>query len=136
MTTLSPTPDLQLRRTRAVRFKRCRPAFVAAIAYVDPGNVVTNMTAGARYGTNLLWVVVLATVIAGPVQYLAAKLGATTGRSLPQLIAGRYSPPRRLTRQEADRAEEAHQTARRRAQQAAARAEEQRRQLHTLREKD
>ncbi|WP_055586438.1 Nramp family divalent metal transporter [Peterkaempfera griseoplana] len=96
MTTLSPTPDLRLRRTRAVRFKRCGPAFVAAIAYVDPGNVVTNMTAGARYGTKLLWVVVLATVIAGPVQYLAAKLGATTGRSLPQLIAGRYSPPRRL----------------------------------------
>ncbi|MBV2353954.1 Nramp family divalent metal transporter [Streptomyces sp. J2-1] len=76
--------------------RRLGPAFVAAIAYVDPGNVVTNVTAGATYGTALLWVVVLATVVAGPVQYLAAKLGSTTGRSLPQLIAGHTSRPFRL----------------------------------------
>ncbi|MEV7393921.1 MULTISPECIES: Nramp family divalent metal transporter [unclassified Streptomyces] len=96
MTTISTPPDLRVPKSRSVGFKHCGPAFVAAIAYVDPGNVVTNMTAGARYGTMLLWVVLLATLIAGPVQYLAAKLGANTGRSLPQLIADRCSTPWRL----------------------------------------
>ncbi|MFE2067548.1 Nramp family divalent metal transporter [Streptomyces sp. NPDC059467] len=96
MTTISTPPDLRVPKSRSVGFKHCGPAFVAAIAYVDPGNVVTNMTAGARYGTMLLWVVLLATLIAGPVQYLAAKLGASTGRSLPQLIADRCSTPWRL----------------------------------------
>ncbi|MDT0541327.1 MULTISPECIES: Nramp family divalent metal transporter [Streptomyces] len=75
---------------------RIGPAFVAAVAYVDPGNVVTNVAAGASHGTTLLWVVVLATLVAGPVQYLAAKLGATTGKSLPELIADRCSRPVRL----------------------------------------
>ncbi|MER6443466.1 Nramp family divalent metal transporter [Streptomyces sp. NPDC001185] len=84
------------RAPAASRVRRLGPAFVAAIAYVDPGNVVTNVTAGAAHGTALLWVVVLATLIAGPVQYLAAKLGATTGRSLPELIAEHTSRPVRL----------------------------------------
>ena len=51
------------------------PAFVAAVAYVDPGNVATNVTAGARFGYALVWVVVLANVMAVLVQYLSAKLG-------------------------------------------------------------
>nr|WP_308409331.1 Nramp family divalent metal transporter [Streptomyces pinistramenti] len=58
--------------------------------------MVANVTAGAGYGTTLLWVVVPATLVAGPVQYLAAKLGATTGQSLPALIAARCRRPRRL----------------------------------------
>lgn len=58
------------------------PAFVAAVAYVDPGNVATNVTAGARYGYTLVWVVVLANVMAMLVQYLSAKLGIVTERSL------------------------------------------------------
>ncbi len=65
------------------------PAFVAAIAYVDPGNVAANLTAGAEYGYLLVWVLVLANLMAVIVQYLSAKLGLVTGRSLPQLIGER-----------------------------------------------
>ena len=63
------------------------PAFVAAVAYVDPGNVATNTAAGAAYGYLLLWVLVAATLMAGLVQYLSAKVGWLTGRSLPELVA-------------------------------------------------
>lgn len=55
------------------------PAFVAAIAYVDPGNVASNVSAGAKYGFLLVWVIVTANVMAGLVQYLSAKLGLVTG---------------------------------------------------------
>jgi manganese transport protein len=65
------------------------PAFVAAVAYVDPGNVATNTAAGAGYGYLLLWVLVGATLMAGLVQYLSAKVGWLTGRSLPALVAER-----------------------------------------------
>lgn len=67
------------------------PAFVAAVAYVDPGNVATNLSAGARYGYLLVWVLVLATTMAGLVQYLSAKLGVVTGQSLPEVLRGRLS---------------------------------------------
>ena len=73
------------------------PAFVAAIAYVDPGNVAANLTAGARYGYLLLWVLILANAIAVLVQYQSAKLGLVTGRSLPELLGERLrTGPRRL----------------------------------------
>ena len=65
------------------------PAFVAAIAYVDPGNVAANLTAGARYGYLLVWVLVAANAIAVFVQYQSAKLGIVTGRSLPELLGSR-----------------------------------------------
>lgn len=65
-------------------------AFVAAIAYVDPGNVATNMTAGATTGYLLVWVVVLASLVAILVQFQAAKLGVATGLSLPQLCRKRF----------------------------------------------
>ncbi len=58
------------------------PAFIAAVAYVDPGNVATNVTAGSRFGYTLVWVVVMANVMAVLVQYLSAKLGMVTGKSL------------------------------------------------------
>ena len=61
------------------------PAFVAAIAYIDPGNVATNLTAGATFGYMLVWVVVAASLVAILVQFQAAKLGVATGKSLPQL---------------------------------------------------
>ncbi len=73
------------------------PAFVAAIAYVDPGNVAANVSAGSQYGYLLLWVIVAANVAAGLVQYLSAKLGLVTGRSLPAAIGRRMSRPVRLT---------------------------------------
>jgi manganese transport protein len=63
------------------------PAFVAAIAYVDPGNVAANVSAGAQYGFLLVWVILVANVMAGLVQYLSAKLGLVTGRSLPEAVA-------------------------------------------------
>ncbi|NLU83768.1 Nramp family divalent metal transporter [Rhodococcus sp. HNM0569] len=65
------------------------PAFVAAVAYVDPGNVAANLTAGAKYGYLLVWVLVLANVMAVLVQYLSAKAGLVTGKSLPQLMGAR-----------------------------------------------
>ena len=73
------------------------PAFVAAIAYVDPGNVAANLTAGARYGYLLLWVLIVANLIAVIVQYQSAKVGLVTGRSLPELMGDRLKTwPRRL----------------------------------------
>ncbi|MFC5676245.1 Nramp family divalent metal transporter [Aeromicrobium endophyticum] len=65
------------------------PAFVAAVAYVDPGNVATNVTAGSRFGYTLVWVVVMANVMAVLVQYLSAKLGMVTGRSLATHVGER-----------------------------------------------
>lgn len=62
---------------------------MAGVAYLDPGNVASNMTAGARHGYLLVWVVVVANVIAWLVQYLSAKLGIVTGRSLPQVLGDR-----------------------------------------------
>ncbi|MDB5068853.1 MAG: Mn2+/Fe2+ transporter, family [Chloroflexi bacterium] len=61
------------------------PAFVAAVAYVDPGNVATNVQGGARYGYTLLWVVLAANLMAMLVQYLSAKVGIATGRNLAEL---------------------------------------------------
>ncbi|OBK27690.1 divalent metal cation transporter [Mycobacterium asiaticum] len=72
------------------------PAFVAAIAYVDPGNVAANVSSGTQFGYLLLWVIVAANVMAGLVQYLSAKLGLVTGRSLPEAIGARMSRPARL----------------------------------------
>jgi manganese transport protein len=72
------------------------PAFVAAIAYVDPGNVAANVSAGAAYGFLLVWVILLANLMAGLVQYLSAKLGLVTGRSLPEAVGDRMRRPTRL----------------------------------------
>ena len=72
------------------------PAFVAAVAYVDPGNVAANITAGARYGYVLVWVLVLSNLSAMIVQYLSAKLGIVTGRSLPQILGERLGKPARI----------------------------------------
>jgi manganese transport protein len=69
------------------------PAFVAAIAYVDPGNFATNIYAGAHTGYQLVWVVVGASILAMPIQYLSAKVGIVTGRTLPELCHERYSRP-------------------------------------------
>ncbi len=72
------------------------PAFVAAIAYVDPGNVAANVSAGTQFGYLLLWVVVVANLLAALVQYLSAKLGLVTGSSLPEAIGRQMSRPLRL----------------------------------------
>lgn len=85
------------RPTRAGTWLLLGPAFVAAIAYVDPGNVAANLTAGARYGYLLLWVLIVANLIAVLVQYQSAKLGIVTGKSLPELLGERLrTGPRRV----------------------------------------
>jgi manganese transport protein len=72
------------------------PAFVAAVAYVDPGNFAANFSAGSQYGYMLLWVLILANVMAGLVQYLSAKVGLATGQSLPEVIAQKLSKRYRI----------------------------------------
>lgn len=69
------------------------PGFVAAVAYVDPGNFATNVAGGARFGYLLLWVIVAANLMAVVVQYLSSKAGIVTGRSLPELCRERYPAP-------------------------------------------
>ncbi|WP_397183600.1 Nramp family divalent metal transporter [Nocardioides hwasunensis] len=72
------------------------PAFVTAVAYVDPGNFATNISAGSIYGYLLVWVVVVSNVMAMLIQYLSAKAGVATGMSLPALC--RAHLPRRVVR--------------------------------------
>ena len=69
------------------------PAVIASIAYMDPGNFATNIQAGARYGYTLLWVVLLANVIAMLFQALSAKLGIVTGRNLAEMCRDEFPRP-------------------------------------------
>ncbi len=69
------------------------PAVVASIAYVDPGNFATNIQAGAKYGYTLLWVVVVANLVAMLFQALSAKLGIVTGQNLAELSRDRFPQP-------------------------------------------
>jgi len=69
------------------------PAFVAAIAYIDPGNFATNFSAGTKFGYLLLWVIVGANLLAMLIQSLSAKLGLATGRNLPELCREQFSTP-------------------------------------------
>jgi len=69
------------------------PAVIASIAYVDPGNFATNIQAGAKYGYGLLWVVLLANLIAMLFQALSAKLGIVTGRNLAELCREHFPRP-------------------------------------------
>jgi len=77
-------------RKRASSLYLLGPALVAGVAYLDPGNVATNLTAGAQFGFMLVWVIVLANISAWLVQYLSAKLGVVTGQSLPAVLGKRF----------------------------------------------
>ena len=99
-TTLSDRTDDSIRDTLAGRRMGPRaflsfmgPAVIASIAYMDPGNFATNIQAGAKYGYGLLWVVVLANVIAMLFQALSAKLGIVTGRNLAELCRDHFPAP-------------------------------------------
>jgi manganese transport protein len=85
-------PRLRAKAWRA-RLALLGPAFVAAVAYVDPGNFATNITAGSQYGYLLLWVILAANLMAMLIQYLSAKVGIATGRSLPELCRERFPRP-------------------------------------------
>ena len=77
------------------------PAFVASIAYIDPGNFATNFDGGARFGYKLLWVLLWSNAMAVLIQYQSAKLGIVSGRTLPQLIGDRHpNRPRRQVAQD------------------------------------
>ena len=67
------------------------PAFIAAVAYVDPGNFATNIAGGAKFGYLLLWVVLAANLIAMLVQTQSAKLGIATGKNLAELCRENFS---------------------------------------------
>jgi manganese transport protein len=69
------------------------PAFVACVAYVDPGNFATNIAGGAKYGYLLLWVLVAANLMAMLIQNLSAKMGIATGRNLPELCRLHFRRP-------------------------------------------
>jgi manganese transport protein len=86
--------DLQLLRARGrgrTTIAALGPAFVACIAYVDPGNFATNVAAGATFGYLLLWVLVAANLMAMLIQNLSAKVGIATGRNLPELCREHFS---------------------------------------------
>ncbi len=68
------------------------PAFVASVAYVDPGNFATNISGGARFGYMLVWVIVLSNLMAMLIQMLSAKLGIATGRNLAEHCRDRFHP--------------------------------------------
>src|SRR5919199_3754352 len=67
------------------------PAFVACVAYIDPGNFATNVAGGSRFGFTLAWVIVASNLMAMLIQTLSAKLGIATGRNLPEICRERFS---------------------------------------------
>src|ERR671910_178258 len=69
------------------------PAFIAAVAYVDPGNFATNIAGGARYGYLLLWVILTSNLMAMLIQSMSAKLGIATGKNLPEVCRARFPKP-------------------------------------------
>src|SRR5215467_88663 len=85
------TVDEALHRTRFRILPFLGPAFIACIAYIDPGNFATNIAAGAKYGYLLLWVVVASSLMAMVIQTLSAKLGIATGRNLPEVCRQEFS---------------------------------------------
>jgi manganese transport protein len=86
---LSPFERVLARGRLRATLAMLGPAFVAAVAYVDPGNFATNIQGGATFGYALLWVVLLANLMAMLIQYLSAKLGVVTDRNLPELCRER-----------------------------------------------
>lgn len=86
--------DALERRTRGLRrvLPFIGPAFVACVAYIDPGNFATNIAGGAQFGYSLLWVVVYANIMAMIIQTMSAKLGIATGKNLPEMIRLHFPP--------------------------------------------
>jgi manganese transport protein len=68
------------------------PAFIACVAYIDPGNFATNIAGGSKFGYTLVWVIVAANLVAMLIQTLSAKLGIATGRNLPEVCREQFSP--------------------------------------------
>src|SRR5437588_2015683 len=81
--------DLRKRRLGILPF--LGPAFIACVAYIDPGNFATNIAGGSKYGYTLVWVIVASNLMAMLIQTLSAKLGIATGRNLPEVCRARFS---------------------------------------------
>jgi manganese transport protein len=79
------TVDEALHRTRFRILPFLGPAFIACVAYIDPGNFATNIAGGSKFGYRLVWVIVAANLLAMLIQTLSAKLGIATGRNLPEV---------------------------------------------------
>src|SRR5258707_2484502 len=67
------------------------PAFVACVAYIDPGNFATNIAGGSKFGYTLVWVIVASNLMAMLIQTLSAKLGIATGKNLPEVVRMSFS---------------------------------------------
>src|SRR6476646_532423 len=89
------TVDEAIPRTRFRLLPFLGPAFIACVAYIDPGNFATNIAAGSRYGYQLVWVIVAANLMAMLIQTLSAKLGIAARRNLPEVC--REQLPRRVS---------------------------------------
>src|SRR5215475_5512309 len=85
------TVDEALHRTRFRILPFLGPAFIACVAYIDPGNFATNIAAGSKFGYLLVWVIVASNLMAMLIQTLSAKLGIATGRNLPEVCRERFS---------------------------------------------
>ncbi len=89
------TVDEALHRSRFRQFRIfpfLGPAFIACVAYIDPGNFATNIAGGSRFGYRLVWVIVAANLLAMLIQTLSAKLGIATQRNLPEVCRERLPP--------------------------------------------
>ena len=85
------TVDEALHRTRFRVLPFLGPAFIACVAYIDPGNFATNIAGGSRFGYLLVWVIVASNLMAMLIQTLSAKLGIATGRNLPEVCREQFS---------------------------------------------
>ena len=93
-TTLQAANEVLSGQSKKGRFAKLLPflgpAFIASVAYMDPGNFATNIAGGAQFGYMLLWVIVASNLMAMLLQTLSAKLGIATGRSLPEVCRDHY----------------------------------------------
>jgi manganese transport protein len=85
------TVDEALHRTRFRILPFLGPAFIACVAYIDPGNFATNIAGGSKFGYTLVWVIVVSNLMAMLIQTLSAKLGIATGQNLPEVCRDRFS---------------------------------------------
>src|SRR6266550_1336449 len=83
--------DEAFHRRRPRIFSFLGPAFIACVAYIDPGNFATNIAGGSKFGYTLVWVIVGANLMAMLIQTLSAKLGIATGKNLPEVCRERFS---------------------------------------------
>src|SRR5213596_1449403 len=85
------TVDEAFHRTRFRILPFLGPAFIACVAYIDPGNFATNIAGGSKFGYTLVWVIVVSNLMAMLIQTLSAKLGIASGKNLPELCRERFS---------------------------------------------